>query len=115
MNRQLLISTLRTLERSYICIDALDEFPQEYRRELFTSLAQITQESLGTRLFATVVTREEVGRYFTCKAEIRIILNKEDIKKYLTIRLRNDTQPRVMNDNSREEIFTAIPERISEM
>ena len=114
---KLLISTLRTLERSYICIDALDEFLQEYRPELFRSLAQITRESPGTRLFMTgrQHIREEVGRYFTGGAEIRIMPSEEDIKKYLCMRLSNDTQPNIMNDSLREEILTTIPERISEM
>ena len=114
---KLLISTLRTLKRSYICIDALDEFPQEYRPELFKSLAQITRESMGTRLFMTgrQHIREEVGRSFTGGAEIRIIPSEEDIKKYLRLRLSNDTQPRIMNDGLREEILTTLPEKISEM
>ena len=59
--------------------------------------------------------REEVGRYFTGGAEIRIIPSEEDIKKYLTLRLSNDTQPRIMNDSLREEILTTLPEKISEM
>ena len=61
----LLISTLCTLRRSYICINALDEFPMEYQPELFQSLAQVTREPPGTRLFVTgrPHIREEVGRY----------------------------------------------------
>ena len=114
---KLLISTLRTLERSYICIDALDEFPEEYRPELFKSLAQITRESLGTRLFLTgrQHIREEVGRYFAGGAEIQITPNEEDIKIYLTMRLSNDPQLGIMNDSLRKEILTTIPEKISEM
>ena len=114
---KLLFSTLRTLEQSYICIDALDEFPEEYRPELFKSLAQITRESLGTRLFMTgrPHIQEEVGRYFPGGAEIRIIPSEEDIKIYLSMRLDNDTQPRIMNNSLRKEIFTTIPEKISEM
>ena len=114
---KLLISTLRTLEQSYICIDALDEFPREYRPELFKSLAQITRESPGTRLFMTGRhhIRGEVGIYFTSRAEIKIIPSEEDIKKYLDMRLRKDTQPGIMSDSLREEILTTIPENISEM
>ena len=114
---KLLISTLRTLGRSYICIDALDEFPEEYRPELFRSLEQITRESRGTRLFLTgrQYIREEVGRYFTGGAEVRIIPSEEDIKKYLSMRLNNDPQPRIMSDSLKEEIFTTIPEKISGM
>jgi len=114
---KLLISTLRTLERSYICIDALDEFPQDHRRELFKSLEWITRESPGTRLFMTgrPHIREEVERYITKRADIRIIPNEEDIKKYLDRRLSNDTQPRAMDQDLKAEILTTIPKRISGM
>ena len=110
-------SALRTPERSHICIDVPDEFPEEYRPELFKSLAQITRESLGTRLFVTgrQHIREEVGRHFFSREEIRIIPSKEDIKKYLAMRLSNDIQPGIMNDSLREEILTIILERILEM
>jgi len=62
------------MKRSYICIDALDEFPREYRQGLFKSLIQVTQESPGTRLFLTgrEHIREEIGRFFTRGAEIQI-------------------------------------------
>ena len=114
---KILISTLRTLERSYICIDALDEFPERYRQDLFDRLKQIVRDSPGTRPFMTgrKHIREEVGRYFTERAEIRIMPSEEDIKKYLTTRLSNDTQSREMNNRLRKEILTTIPERISEM
>ena len=114
---KLLISTLRPLERSYICIDAVDEFSEEYRPGLFKSLGQITRELPGTRLFVTgrQHIREEVGRYFAGGAEIRFIPSEEDIKKYLHMRLSNDTQPRIMNHSLREEILTTIPKEISEM
>ena len=114
---KLLISTLGTLERSYICIDALDEFPEERRPGLFESLAQIARESPGTRLFMTgrQHIREEVEIYFAGGAEIRIMPSKEDIKKYLDLRLRKDTRPWIMTDSLREDILTTIPEKISEM
>ena len=113
----LLISTLRTLKRSYICIDAVDEFLETDRPELFKLLAEITQGSRGTRLFVTgrPHIREEVERYFTGGTEIRIIPSKEDIKKYVSSRLGKDTRRRIMNDSLREEILTTIPEKISEM
>ena len=114
---KLLISTLRTLGRTYICIDALDEFPEEYRPEFFRSLVQIIRESADTRLFMNGGRhiREEVGRYFTGAAEIRFVPTEEDIKKYPIMRLSNDTQPGIMNDSLREEILRIIPEKISEM
>ena len=68
---KLLISTLQTLERSYICIGAVDEFPQNHRQELFKPLGQITRESRGTRLFVTgrPQIREESWRHVFPKGQ----------------------------------------------
>ena len=114
---ELLVSSLRTLQRSYICIDALDEFPGEHRQELFKVLAQVIRESPSTRLFLTgrPHIRDEVERYFTRCAEIRIKPTEEDIRKYLTMRLSNDTQPEAMDQDLREEILQTIPEKIYRM
>ena len=109
-----LISSLRAIKRSYICIDALDEFPSEYRPELFQSLAKVTQQSPGTRLFLTgrQHIREEIGRYFNRRAEIQIEPTEEDIKNFLSMGFRNDTEPQAMNWELREEIFRTIPEKV---
>jgi len=113
----LLISSLRAIQRSYICIDALDEFPREYRQELFKSLVQVTQESPGTRLFLTgrQHIQEEIGRYFTKRAEIRIEPTEEDIRNVLTMRFHNDKEPQAMSRDLREEIPKTIPEKIPKM
>ena len=115
--RKLLVSSLRTLQRSYICIDALDEFPREHRPELFRLLVQIIRESPSTRLFMTgrPHIRDEIKRYFTRSVEIEIKPTEEDIKKYLSMRLSNDTQPEVMDRDLREEILRTIPEKICGM
>ena len=114
---KLLVSSLRTLQRCYICIDALDEFPREDRPEILRSLVQIIQESPSTRLFLTSRPhiRDEIKRYFAESAEIEIKPTEEDIKKYLTMRLSNDTQPEAMDQDLREEIFRTIPQKICEM
>jgi len=114
---KLIVSSLRTLQRSYICIDALDEFPRESRPELLRSLVQIIRESPSTRLFLTGRShiRDEIERYFAGSAEIQIKPTEKDIRKYLTMRLSNDTQPEAMDKGLREEIFRIIPENICEM
>jgi len=114
---ELLASSLRTLRRSYICIDALDEFPREHRQELFKVLAQVIRESPSTRLFLTSRPhiRGEVERCFTRCAEIQIKPTEEDIRKYLAMRLSNDTQPEAMDRSLREEILQTIPEKICGM
>ena len=114
---ELLVSSLRTLQRSYICIDALDEFPRQRRPELFRSLVQIIRESPRTRLFMTgrPYIRDEIKRYFAGTTEIQIKPTEEDIKKYLIMRLSNDTQPEAMDEDLREEILRTIPENICGM
>ena len=111
---ELLVSSLRTQQRSYICIDALDEFPREHRPELLRSLGQIIRESPSTRLFLTgrPHIRDEIKRHFTRIAEMQIKPTEEDIGKYLTMRLSNDTQPEAMDQNLRNEILRTIPEKI---
>ena len=114
---ELLVSSLRTLQRCYICIDALDEFPRQRRPELLRSLVQIIRESPSTRLFLTgrPPIRDEIKRHFTGTAEIQIKPTEEDIKKYLIMRLSNDTQPEAMDRDLREDILRTIPEKICGM
>ena len=111
---KLLISSLSAMKRSYICIDALDEFPSEYRPELFQSLVGVAQRSPGTRLFLTgrQHIRGEIGTYFTKRTEIQIEPTEEDIRNFLTMGFRNDTEPQAMNPELREEIFRIIPEKV---
>ena len=111
---KLLISSLCTMRRSYICIDALDEFPREHRVELFKSLVKVTQQSPGTRLFLTgrQYIREEIGRYFPKRAEIRIKPTEEDIRNFLAIGFCNDREPQAMSWDLREEILRTIPQKI---
>ena len=111
---KLLISSLCTMQRSYICIDGLDAFPREYLPELFKSLMQVTQESPGTRLFLTgrQHVREEMGRHFTRRAEIRIESTEEDIRKFVTMGFRNDTELLAMNSDLKEVILQTIWEKV---
>jgi len=59
--------------------------------------------------------REEVGRCFTRRGEIRTEPTEEDIKKYISMKLSKDTQSRTIVQSLREEIFRMIPENISQM
>ena len=114
---RLLVSSLRTMQRSYICIDALDEVPRVYRPELFKSLVQLSQESPGTRLFLTCrqYMREEISSYFTRGTEIRFEPTEDDIRNFLAMEFRNSTGPQAMNCSFRGEILKTIPENIPKM
>jgi len=48
------------LERGFICIDALDEFPTMHRAQLWGSLQRLVRECPNTRLFLT--GRPRLGR-----------------------------------------------------
>ena len=104
--------------RTFICIDALDECAAEYRVKLLNSLNQILQKAPGTRIFATgrahiqdEVVRRLSGRVTT----IRITPKRGDIIRYLHNRLDEDTIPDAMDSSLEAEILMKIPEDISEM
>ena len=51
--RAMLIKSLASLRRGYICIDAFDEFPTKKRPELWESLQHVVRECPNIRLFIT--------------------------------------------------------------
>jgi len=48
-----LIKFLPSLDRAFICVDALDEFPIKQRAQLWNSLQRVVRECPNTRLFLT--------------------------------------------------------------
>ena len=48
-----LTKSLEGFEQSFICIDALDEFPIKHRAQLWDSLQRVVRECPSTRLFLT--------------------------------------------------------------
>ena len=63
--RAMLVKSLSSLRRGFMCIDALDEFPAKHRPELWDSLQHVLRECPNTRLFITgrPHIREEVNKY----------------------------------------------------
>ena len=103
---------------TYICLDALDEYPARYRVKLLSSLNQILQKSPGTRIFLTGRSHilGEVGKHLAERVATRSITpTKNDIIAFLRVKLKEDTMPEAMNESLREEIMRNIPETISEM
>ena len=105
-------------ERTFICIDALDECVPEHRVKLLDSLGQILQKSPGTRIFVTGrphirpdITRRLAGRV----TSLPISTKRDDIITYLHSRLEEDIIPDAMDSSSEAEIMNKIPEDISEM
>jgi len=105
-------------ERTFICIDALDECVLEYRVRLLDSLNQILQKSPGTRIFVTgrPHIRPEIGRRLAGRVRsLSISTKRDDIIRYLHSRLEEDTTLDAMDSILEEEILKKIPEDVSKM
>ena len=114
----MLIKSLSSLRRGFMCIDALDEFPAKHRPELWDSLQYIVRECPNTRLFITgrPHIREEVKKYFPGYPELAPIKpTEEDIRGYITMRLQKDSELDAMDAELEAEILRIIPDRISEV
>ena len=103
---------------TFICLDAVDEYPDRYRVELLDLLNQILEKAPGTRLFLTgrPQIRSEVEEHLAERAATRpITAAKNDIVTFLRAKLKEDTMPEAMNKSLEEEIIQKIPETVSEM
>ena len=103
---------------TFICIDALDEYPDRHRVELLDLLKQILEMAPGTRLFLTgrPQIRSEVEARLAGRAVTRsITTTKNDIITFLLAKLKEDTMPDAMDESLEEEIMQNIPETVSEM
>jgi len=115
--RAMLVKSLSSLRRGFICIDALDEFPTNHRPEIWKSLQHIARECPNTRLFITgrPHTREEVRKYFPGYPDLTPIKpTKEDIREYITMRLAEDPELDAMDAELEADILRIIPDKISE-
>ena len=114
--RAMLVKSLSSLRRGFICIDALDEFPTKNRPELWDSLQHIIRECPNTRLFITgrPYIRDEVKKYFPGYPDLTPIKpTEEDIRGYITMRLEKDSELDAMDTKLKAEIFRIILDKIS--
>ena len=111
---QAITSSLRT----FVCIDALDECAVVHRIKLLYSLKQILEKSPSTRIFITgrPHIRAEMEKHLG-EQMISVSLgpNKEDITRYLYVRLGEDETPDAMDESLVADILEKIPENASEM
>ena len=113
-----LLQDISSSQRTFICIDALDECPPRPRAGLLGFLSQILQKSPGTRIFLTgrPHIRDEVKLHLAGKAATRSITpTKGDIVIFLQAKLKEDTILDAMDKSLEEEIIQIIPETVSEM
>jgi len=112
--RAMLVKSLSSLRRGFICIDALDEFPAKHRPELWDSLQHIVRECPNTRLFITgrPHIREEVKNYFPGHPDLAPINpTRENIRGYITMRLKKDPEPDAMDAELKADILGIILDR----
>ena len=113
-----MLQTTTSKERTFICIDALDECVPEHRAKIIDSLGQILQKSPATRIFVTGrphirpdITRRLAGRV----TSLSISTKRDDIIRYLHSRLEEDIIPDAMDSSLEAEILKKIPKDVSEM
>jgi len=116
----LFVKTISSLERVYICTDAIDELVPQHRSEFLRALRQITQEAPNTRLFLTgrPRVRGELDKHLTKGAYIiQIVPDQGDIAKYLSKVMDDDggRDPDLMTENLKDDIMKTMLEKASEM
>ena len=113
---EMLAESFSCLRRVFICIDALDEFPTKHRPELWESLHQIVLRCPNTRLFLTgrLHIRDEVQKYFPTTADMLPISSRaHDIRLYLEMKLKRDSELDAMDKELKADILRIIPEVVS--
>ena len=112
------LQNISSPQRTFICIDALDECPARQRVKLLDSLNRILQRSPATRIFLTGRQHilGEVEKHLAARAATRSITpTEDDIVIFLYAKLKEDTIPDAMDKSLEEEIMKIIPETVSEM
>ena len=113
----ILKTTITSLPRLFVCIDALDECTLKHRRDLLGSLREIVAASPNIRVFLTgrPHIEQEIVKCFTQLVRLPLSPTPSDIRSYLEMRLDRDDDPDAMDDKLRADIIRIIPEKVSEM
>jgi len=117
---KLFAKTIDSIERVYICIDAVDELLPQDRLESLRALQQVIQEASNTRPFLTgrPYVHGEVDKYLTERAyTIDIVADRGDIASYVTQKMDNDDarDPGLMTEDMRNDIMKTMLEKASGM
>ena len=117
---ELFVKTIGSLERVYICVDAMDELVLQHRSGFLRALGQIIHEAPNTRLFLTgrPHIRGELDKHLTNGAyTIHIVPDQGDIARYLSQKIDDDDDqdPDLMTENLKNDIMKAMLEKASEM
>ena len=113
-----MLQTITSKERTFICIDALDECVPEHRAKILDSLRQTLEKSPGTRIFVTGrphVLPDVTRRLSRRVTNLPIGTKRDDIIRYLQSKLEEDIILDAMDSSLEAEIMKKIPEDVSEM
>ena len=113
-----MLQLITSSQRTFMVIDALDECTAVQRFRLFDSLKEILERSPGARIFVTGrphITLEIKTRLAGRVISISLGPTRDDIVRFLQVRLSEDETPDAMDLNLEAEILERIPQSISEM
>ena len=113
-----MLQAITSSHHTFMCIDALDECAAVHRVKILDSLKQILEKSSGTRIFITGrphIRGEMEARLGGKVISVSLCPNKEDIIRYLRVRLGEDETPDAMDESLVADILEKIPESVSEM
>jgi len=112
------LQDIASTRRTFICMDALDEYPAKHRAKLLDLLNQVLQKAPGARLFLTgrPHIRDEFDKHLAGRVVTRSIIPADsDIVTFLRAKLKEDTMPHAMDESLEEEIILNIPKTVSKM
>ena len=113
-----MLQLITSSQQTFMVIDALDECAALQRYRLFDSLKEILEQSPGARIFVTGrphVRAEIETRLAGHVVSISLVPTRDDIIRFLRVRLSEDETPAAMDGDLEAEILEKIPGSISEM
>ena len=112
-----MLQTVTSLQRTFICVDALDECAEGHQSGVLDSLRQILEKSTNTRIFLTARRhiRGEMERHLGARAAVLCIKpSNDDIVEYIRMRVSNDRCRDAMDGGLEAEMIKSIAKNIPE-
>ena len=113
-----MLRLITSSQPTFMVIDALDECTSVQRFRLFDSLKEIVDGSPHARIFVTgrPHIRAEIERSLAGRViSISVGPPREDIVRFLRVRLNEDETPDAMDESLKADILEKIPGSIPEM
>ena len=113
-----MLQLITSSQPTFMIIDALDECTAGQRFRLFDSLKEILEKSPGARIFVTgrPHIRTEIETRLSGRVKsVSLGPTREDIVRFLRVRLSEDETPDAMDSSLEADILEQIPGSVSEM